>query len=64
MNDENIPELPIANSGSGSNIIDVIEPIIENPKKQIQNLLKVCDLSWNENCLEFQMIIILLLMIH
>ena len=29
------------------------EEIIKNPKTQIINLLKSCDLNWNKNCLKF-----------
>ena len=29
------------------------EKIIQDPKKQIRNLLKECNLSWNINCLKF-----------
>ena len=29
------------------------EKIIENPNKEIHNLLKICNLPWNDNCLEF-----------
>ena len=27
--------------------------MIQNPKEQIRSLLKTCNLSWNDNCLEF-----------
>ena len=29
------------------------EKIIENPKKEIQSLVKACNLPWNDNCLKF-----------
>ena len=29
------------------------ENIIKNPKKEITNLLKVCELKWNDKCLNF-----------
>ena len=29
------------------------EKIIDNPEHEIRNLLKVCNLSWNDNCLKF-----------
>ena len=29
------------------------EKIIQNPEQQIRNLLKLCNLSWNDNCLKF-----------
>jgi hypothetical protein len=35
-------------------VIDIkYEKIIQNPEQQIRNLLKLCNLSWNENCLKF-----------
>ena len=29
------------------------EELINNPKKQIEKLLNVCNLEWNENCMQF-----------
>ena len=29
------------------------ENIIHNPDREIKRLLKVCDLSWDDNCLKF-----------
>ena len=29
------------------------ENIISNPEKSIKNLLKACDLKWNDKCLKF-----------
>ncbi len=29
------------------------EKLINNPKKEIQNLIKACNLSWNNSCIEF-----------
>jgi hypothetical protein len=35
-------------------VIDIkYEKIIQNPEQQIRNLLKSCNLSWNDNCLKF-----------
>ena len=35
-------------------VLDIkYEKIIQNPEKQIRNLLKECNLSWNDNCLKF-----------
>jgi hypothetical protein len=35
-------------------VIDIkYEKIIQNPEQQIRNLLKLCNLSWNDNCLKF-----------
>ena len=35
-------------------IIDIeYEKIIRNPEQQIRNLIKSCNLSWNDNCLKF-----------
>ena len=35
-------------------VIDLkYEEIIKNPELQIRNLLKSCNLSWNDNCLKF-----------
>ena len=29
------------------------EEVIQNPEEQIRSLLKICNLSWNDNCLKF-----------
>ena len=29
------------------------EQLIQNPKAQIRNLLKACNLKWNDNCIKF-----------
>ena len=29
------------------------EKIIKDPKKEIRSLLKICNLTWNANCLKF-----------
>ena len=35
-------------------VIDIkYEEIIQNPEQQIRSLLKLCNLSWNDNCLKF-----------
>ena len=35
-------------------VIDIkYEKIIHNPEQQIRNLLKSCNLSWDDNCLKF-----------
>ena len=41
-------------SGIPKFIIDIeYEKIINNPEKQIRNLIEKCDLKWNPNCLKF-----------
>ena len=37
-----------------NSIIDIqYEDLIKNPNLEIPNLIKSCDLSWDENCMKF-----------
>ena len=34
-------------------MVSKFEEIIRDPEQQIRNLVKSCNLSWNDNCLKF-----------
>ena len=47
------PNIPVIDA-SYVDILDIkYEKLIQNPEQQIRNLLKLCNLSWNDNCLKF-----------